>query len=35
VVSTLVKRPTESLLGLGLMALGLPFYYYWKRRRRA
>jgi len=32
VVNTLSERPTESLLGLGLMALGLPAFYYWKRR---
>ena len=31
VVSTLLKSPRESLLGLGLIALGLPFYFYWKR----
>jgi basic amino acid/polyamine antiporter, APA family len=29
VVNTLVERPTESLLGLGLLALGLPAYWYW------
>ena len=32
IVSTLVKSPRESLLGLGLIALGLPFYFYWKKR---
>ncbi|MBZ5609598.1 MAG: amino acid permease [Acidobacteriia bacterium] len=31
VVSTLLKSPRESLLGLGLISLGLPFYFYWKR----
>lgn len=31
VVSTLIKSPRESLMGLGLIALGLPFYFYWKR----
>jgi len=31
VVNTLVERPTESLLGLGLLALGLPAYWYWGR----
>jgi len=31
--STAWERPRESAMGLGLMALGLPFYYYWKRRR--
>lgn len=30
--NTLVERPTESIAGLGLVALGLPFYYYWSRR---
>jgi len=33
VVSTLFDSPRESLLGLGLIFLGLPFYFYWKRRR--
>jgi basic amino acid/polyamine antiporter, APA family len=34
-VSTLLKSPRESLLGLFLIAAGIPFYYYWKRRSRA
>ncbi len=29
---TLRGRPRESLLGLGLIVLGLPFYFFWKRR---
>jgi len=32
IVSTLIKSPRESLLGLAIIAVGLPFYYYWKRR---
>jgi APA family basic amino acid/polyamine antiporter len=32
VASTLVERPRESLLGLGLVALGLPAYARWRRR---
>ena len=32
VLSTLIDSPRESLLGLGLIILGLPFYFYWKRR---
>lgn len=32
VVSTLQTSPRESLLGLGLIALGLPFYAYWRRK---
>jgi APA family basic amino acid/polyamine antiporter len=31
--NTLVERPKESLLGLGLVALGLPAYAWWRRRR--
>lgn len=31
VVSTLVERPRESLWGLGLIALGLPAYAWWRR----
>ena len=31
-VSTIQSRPRESLMGLGLMALGVPFYFHWKRR---
>jgi basic amino acid/polyamine antiporter, APA family len=31
-ISTLQTRPRESLMGLALMALGVPFYFYWKRR---
>jgi APA family basic amino acid/polyamine antiporter len=30
--NTLQTRPRESLMGLALMALGIPFYFYWKRR---
>ncbi|MBV8452769.1 MAG: amino acid permease [Deltaproteobacteria bacterium] len=33
--STLHTRPRESIMGLGLMALGIPFYLYWNRRRTA
>ncbi len=35
VISTLLKSPVESLIGLGLIALGLPFYFYWKSRLQA
>jgi APA family basic amino acid/polyamine antiporter len=31
VANTLAERPVESLLGLGLLALGLPAYAYWRR----
>ncbi len=29
-VSTLQTRPRESLMGIALMILGVPFYFYWK-----
>lgn len=32
VLNTLMERPTESLTGLGLLALGLPVYWYWRNR---
>jgi APA family basic amino acid/polyamine antiporter len=31
-VSTLQTRPRESLMGLALMALSVPFYLHWKKR---
>lgn len=31
VVNTLIERPGESFAGLGLLALGLPAYFYWTR----
>jgi APA family basic amino acid/polyamine antiporter len=30
VANTLMERPGESLAGLGLLALGLPVYWYWR-----
>lgn len=32
IVFTLRQSPRESLLGLGLIILGFPFYFHWKRR---
>jgi APA family basic amino acid/polyamine antiporter len=34
VVNTLRERPTESLFGLALLALGLPAYAWWRSRSR-
>jgi len=31
-ISTLQTRPRESLMGIGLMCLGVPFYFYWKHK---
>lgn len=33
-VSTLLKFPRESIMGLLLIVAGIPFYYYWKGRNR-
>jgi APA family basic amino acid/polyamine antiporter len=35
VVMTLVQRPAQAWAGVGFLALGVPVYYYWKRRRTA
>ncbi len=32
IIITLMARPREALIGLGLMASGVPFYWYWRRR---
>jgi APA family basic amino acid/polyamine antiporter len=32
VINTLQERPLQSLAGLGLLALGLPAYAYWRRQ---
>ena len=31
-INTLVERPVESLAGMGIVAVGIPVYYYWKRK---
>jgi basic amino acid/polyamine antiporter, APA family len=33
--NTILERPTESMLGVVLVALGLPAYAYWRRQRPA
>jgi APA family basic amino acid/polyamine antiporter len=35
VANTLRERPVESLIGLGIVALGLPAYVLWRHRARA
>jgi APA family basic amino acid/polyamine antiporter len=32
VIKTAFDRPRESFLGIGLILVGLPFFWYWKRR---
>jgi APA family basic amino acid/polyamine antiporter len=31
-LSTAIDRPRESLMGIGLILLGLPFYFYWRKQ---
>ncbi|NIT59406.1 MAG: amino acid permease, partial [Aliifodinibius sp.] len=31
-ITVLINRPTESIIGLIIVGLGIPFYLYWKRR---
>ncbi len=31
--SALVATPTQALLGVGVISLGVPFYFYWSRQR--
>jgi APA family basic amino acid/polyamine antiporter len=33
-LSTAIDRPRESLMGIGLILLGLPFYSYWRKRHK-
>ena len=33
VLNTMIEKPRESFIGLGLVALGLPAYWYWSRSR--
>jgi len=35
VISTLFDSPRESLLGLALILVGLPFYFHWRKQRSA
>jgi APA family basic amino acid/polyamine antiporter len=33
--NALFERPKEALAGLGIVLLGVPFYFYWRRRKKA
>jgi len=35
ILSTAIDRPRESIMGIVLILLGLPFYFHWKRQRAA
>lgn len=32
-LNTLIEKPVESLAGLGFTIIGIPVYYYWKRKK--
>ena len=32
VINTLLERPVQSLIGIGLLLLGLPAYWYWRKK---
>ncbi len=32
-LNTLFEKPVESLAGVGLTILGIPVYYFWKRKK--
>ncbi|HET6267556.1 MAG TPA: amino acid permease, partial [Acidobacteriota bacterium] len=34
IINTIWTAPLRSVIGLGFIAIGLPFYYYWSRKRR-
>ena len=31
-INTLVNKPVESIAGLGIVVIGIPVYYYWRRK---
>ena len=33
--NALYERPKEALIGIGIVAAGVPFYFYWRRRKKA
>ena len=33
IVSTLVESPRESLIGVGIILVGIPFYWHWSRQK--
>lgn len=33
-INTLVRKPVESLAGLGIVVIGLPVFYYWRRKNK-
>ena len=34
-INTLIEKPVEALAGLTFTALGIPVYFYWKRKKKS
>jgi hypothetical protein len=34
-INTIMTEPVQSFIGIGLIILGLPVYYYFSKRRKA
>jgi hypothetical protein len=34
-INTLVEDPRDAVVGIVLLVLSLPFYFYWAKRRKA
>lgn len=32
-INTMIEKPVEAFAGLGIMALGIPAYFYWKKKK--
>jgi len=32
--NVIFAKPKEALAGIGIVALGIPFYFYWRRQKR-
>ena len=31
-INTLIEKPVESFAGIGITLIGIPVYYYWKKK---
>jgi basic amino acid/polyamine antiporter, APA family len=34
-INTLIEKPKDALAGIGIVLIGVPFYFYWRRQKRA
>ena len=33
-INTLIEKPKDALAGIGIVLIGVPFYFYWRRQKR-